>query len=168
MDFLNASDQNLTSEELLNRMPSKILVSLTLSGLALMTTTINSLVIDQGMDERESPNSISEILILSQTLFAISLFTTATTTCRYCQPKKQRSAPEQVRVYFGIESKCPWCSENTDLGYFKFSVPRFQKSFYCNSQKMSQNTLNICRSIREVSYNNVQENLSQRAQVLTK
>uniref|UniRef100_A0A8C0N4E1 G-protein coupled receptors family 1 profile domain-containing protein n=1 Tax=Canis lupus familiaris TaxID=9615 RepID=A0A8C0N4E1_CANLF len=45
MDFLNSSDQNLTSEELLNRMPSKILVSLTLSGLALMTTTINSLVI---------------------------------------------------------------------------------------------------------------------------
>ncbi|XP_054983472.1 5-hydroxytryptamine receptor 1F [Sorex araneus] len=45
MDFLNSSDQNLTSEELLNGMPSKILVSLTLSGLALMTTTINSLVI---------------------------------------------------------------------------------------------------------------------------
>ncbi|EPQ15067.1 5-hydroxytryptamine receptor 1F [Myotis brandtii] len=45
MDFLNSSDQNLTSEELLDRMPSKILVSLTLSGLALMTTTINSLVI---------------------------------------------------------------------------------------------------------------------------
>ena len=45
MDFLNSSDQNLTSEELLNRMPSKILVSFILSGLALMTTTINSLVI---------------------------------------------------------------------------------------------------------------------------
>lgn len=45
MDFLNSSDQNWTSEELLNRMSSKIVVSLTLSGLALMTTTINSLVI---------------------------------------------------------------------------------------------------------------------------
>lgn len=45
MDFLNSSDQNLTSGERLNRMSSKILVSLTLSGLALITTTINSLVI---------------------------------------------------------------------------------------------------------------------------
>ncbi|XP_007500813.1 5-hydroxytryptamine receptor 1F [Monodelphis domestica] len=45
MDFLNLTDQNFTSEEPFNRMPSKILVSFTLSLLALMTTAINSLVI---------------------------------------------------------------------------------------------------------------------------
>ncbi|XP_027729975.1 5-hydroxytryptamine receptor 1F [Vombatus ursinus] len=45
MDLFNLTDQNITSEETFNRMPSKILVSLTLSLLALMTTAINSLVI---------------------------------------------------------------------------------------------------------------------------
>ncbi|XP_001515164.1 5-hydroxytryptamine receptor 1F [Ornithorhynchus anatinus] len=45
MDFLNSTEQNITSEELLNRMTAKILISLTLSVLAMMTTAINSLVI---------------------------------------------------------------------------------------------------------------------------